>query len=284
MSARRQATLRAQWLGQQLRQLRLANDVKLEDAAEYIHRSRATMGRFETGEYPVRWPDVVALLDLYGVADSQRRNALLQLSEDVWQKGWWDGYADDIVSWLIDYVWLESRAESIRTFDVTPVQGLLQTRAYAEAMIRAADSGASDDQVRRWIDLRMDRQQVLAGEGAPWLRVLLDEAVLHRKVGGAATMAGQLRYLSECMDRSNIEVRVLPFDAGAHASPDGAFRILTMPDPLPEVGYVESPAGTIYVETPESDRLASLYDKLWGAALDADETAEWISTRGKELQ
>lgn len=57
-----------------------------------------------------------------------------------------------------------------------------------------------------------------------------------------------------------------------------------MPEPLPEVGYVESPAGTIYVETPESDRLGALYDKLWETALNANETAELISSRVKELQ
>lgn len=284
MSARRRVTLRAQWLGQQLRELRDANELTLNDAADYLQRNNGTVSRFETGEYPIRRPDLMALLDLYGVSDGQRRSALMKLSEEVWQKGWWDGYAEDVAGWLIDYVWLESRAETIHTFDITAIHGLLQTRDYAEALIRTTDPEASDVQVDRWVELRMTRQEILDREDSPHLSVILDEAALRRTVSGPQVMVTQLSHLVAYAQRPNIEIRILPFRAGAHPSTAGAFRILTMADPFPEVAYVESPAGTVYIETPETDRLVSLYDRLWRQALGQAESVEWISKTAEELR
>ncbi|MGH3322412.1 MAG: DUF5753 domain-containing protein, partial [Streptosporangiaceae bacterium] len=232
--------------------------------------------------YPIRRPDVMALIDLYGVSDKRRRDGLLRLAEEVWQKGWWDGYGEDIGIWPMDYVWLENRADEIRTFDVVPVHGLLQTRGYAEAVIRAVDPDAADEQVERWVGLRMDRQRILDRSEPPRLSAIVDEAVLRRAVGGPAILRAQMEHLVHCVERSNIEIRVLPFSAGAHASPDGAFRILKMADPLPEVAYVESPAGAVYVETPEADRLFAVYDRLWGMALGTRESAKLISAVAKE--
>jgi hypothetical protein len=102
-------------------------------------RNTATVSRFESGEYPIRRPDLMALLDLYGVSERRKRDGLLRLSEDVWQKGWWDGYKPDVECQFVDYMWLESRATAIRAFDCVVLPGLLQTREYAEAVITAAD-------------------------------------------------------------------------------------------------------------------------------------------------
>lgn len=284
MSAQRRVTLRAQWLGQQLRELREANDLTLRDAADYLQRSSGTVSRFESAEYPIRRPDVMALLDLYGVSDERRRAGLMKLSEEVWQKGWWDGYSEDVAGWFVDYVWLENRADRIRMFQVTPIPGLLQTRTYAENVIRAAEPEASSAQVERWVELRMTRQEILDREKPPYLHAVLDEAALRRTTGGPKVMAQQLAHLAECADRPYIDIRVLPFSAGSHASPAGAFSILHMTDPFPEVAHVESPAGAIYIETPDSDHLVALYDRLVEEALGAAESANLISATAEELQ
>src|SRR5262245_6216725 len=108
MAAPKQVTLRAQWLGQELRELRAAKRLMLREAAAYLQRDPSTVSRFESGEYPIRRPDLMALMDLYGVADAARRDNLMKLSQEVWQKGWWDGYADDVTGSFVDYIWLES--------------------------------------------------------------------------------------------------------------------------------------------------------------------------------
>ncbi|MGH3971938.1 MAG: Scr1 family TA system antitoxin-like transcriptional regulator, partial [Pseudonocardiaceae bacterium] len=139
MPPKSKVTLRAQWLGQSLRELRDASGMTLARAGEFLQRNAATVSRFESGEYPIRRPDLMALLDLYGVSDRRKRDGLLRLSEDVWQKGWWDGYEPDVERQFVDFVWLESRATAIRSFDPLVVTGLLQTREYAEAVITAAE-------------------------------------------------------------------------------------------------------------------------------------------------
>ncbi|MFF5112816.1 helix-turn-helix domain-containing protein [Streptosporangium sp. NPDC000509] len=279
MAAPKWITLRSQWLGQQLRELREANDLLLKDVAEYLQRDPGTISRFESGGYPIRRPDLFALLDLYGVADGHRREALLKLSQEVWQKGWWDGYAGAFV----DYVWLESRAREIRAFDNTLLPGLLHTPEYARAAITAAEYDAKDEQIDRWVELRTTRQGILAGDNPPRLLSIIDESVLHRQVGGAVCLAKQLGELARHAAQPNIEVRVLPFSAGAHASPAGAFRIFTMEKAFPEIGYAETPKGAIYIESPDAQRFVRTYDELRELALTPEESAVLISATAEEL-
>ncbi|MGW4425040.1 helix-turn-helix domain-containing protein [Streptosporangium sp. NPDC004631] len=284
MAAPKWVTLRAQWLGQQLRDLREANGLLLRDAAEYLQRDPSTAGRFESGEYPIRRPDLLALLDLYGVADSRRREDLMKLSQEVWQKGWWDGYAGEVAGAFVDYVWLESRAREIRAFDNTLLLGLFQIEEYARAAITAAEFGAGDEQIDRWVELRMARQEILKGDNPPRLSVIIDEAVLRRKVGGPACLTEQLRHLAEQAVQPNIEIRVLPFSAGAHASPTGAFRVLMMEARFPEVAYAETAKGAIYVESPDTEQFILTYDNLQKLALGPEESAEFISATAEEVR
>ena len=99
----------------------------LARAGEFLQRNAATVSRFESGEYPIRRPDLMALLDLYGVSERRKRDGLLRLSEEVWQKGWWDSYAEDVERTFVDFVWLESRATEIRVFESTLYDRLLDS-------------------------------------------------------------------------------------------------------------------------------------------------------------
>ncbi|MFI0373299.1 helix-turn-helix domain-containing protein [Actinomadura sp. 1N219] len=284
MAAPRWVTLRAQWLGQQLRQLREANGLLVKDVAEYLERDPGTVSRYETGVYPVRHPELLKLLDLYGVSDEHRRYTLLKLSEEVWQKGWWDGYAPDLADWFSDYIWLESRADAIQMFDNVLMPGLLQTEDYGRTAITTASWDGTPEYVRRMLEVRMTRKAVLAQPEPPHLTVILDEAVLRRPVGGPAIFAAQLRHVLDCAARPNIEVRVLPFSAGVHPSPTGAFKIFTMPDPFPLIAHAETPQGSVYIESPNCTRLVETYDRLQALTIDPDESTRLISSLAEELQ
>lgn len=284
MRTPQRATLRSQWLGQQLRELRDGSGLLLKDVAEYLQRDPGTVSRFESGFYPIRRPDLLALLDLYGVSDPKRREALLRLGQDVWQKGWWDGYVHDVAGSMIDFVWLEARAKRIRSFAVTAVPGLLQIPAYAEQVIRANEPDASPDQIRRWLELRVTRQRVLEGDTPPQLSVILDESVLRRQIGDPATMHAQLRHLVECAARPTVDLRVLPFRAGTPAGTYGSFNIFELPDPFPEVAYLETMAGAVYVESPETERFVRTYDGHESLALGPVGSVELISSAAEEWQ
>lgn len=206
------------------------------------------------------------------------------MAGEVWQTGWWESYlSQSIWGSTIDLVWLESRSEEICTFSPLTVPGLLQTTAYMQELFRVANPENSKTENERSVELRVKRQGILHKETPARLSTVIDEGVLRRVVGGAATMRAQLTSLREAAERPNIEIRVLPFAAGAHASPDGAFTLLKMGAPFPAVAHIESPGGAIYLERDDVDRLAQMYDRLQERSLNPDDSVAFIAALEKEL-
>ncbi len=228
---------------------------------------------------------MTSLLDLYGEHDGRERNRYIQLAEDAWRTDRWDDDYDELVdASFIDFPWLESRAEQICSWDAMLMPGLMQTRHYAEAVIRNAEGDkATDYSVGKWLQLRLDRQRVIDREPSLRIAAVIDESVLRRPVGGAALMRGQLRHLGELLRRPNIDVRVMPSSVGLHSGLDGSFWLFRMPKPYPEVAYAEHLGGRFFMESPKSKRYALAYDRLREAALDPQESAKLIATIGENL-
>ncbi|MEV8631798.1 helix-turn-helix transcriptional regulator [Streptosporangium sp. NPDC051023] len=284
MKVKRGPTLRAQWLGKHLREYRESAGLTLRQAGDYLQRDAGSISRVESGIIPARVADVLALLNLYGVDDRKVRDGLEQLSRDIWRKGWWDGYAADSLGGMLDHAWLETRAEGIHAYAAMLVPGLLQTRNYASAVIGASGMGASADQIERWVEFRMSRQRVLDVEAALRLQVILDEAVLHRVIGGPDVMCAQLEHLAEKTARPNVTVRVLPFTAGAHASLEGSFMIFDMPEAYSDVTCVETRGGAVYTEAEGVENFARAYDSIHSAALTPDESATVIRSAADSVR
>ncbi len=278
-------TLRAQWLGQQLRALRESTGMTLRQAGEYLQRDASMVSRFETAEYPIRRGDVLALLDLYGVSEERTREGLLQLSDDVWRKGWWDAYANTVDRQFIDLPWLEARAERLCNYGAMLMPGLLQTREYAETLIlNAATAGTPEEQIAKMIELRMTRQQVLGGDNPVSFAAVVDESALRRVIGGPEVMREQLARLREVAEWPHVEIRILPLRRGAHAGLEGSFWLYEMPDPYPDVAYVDNLAGAVYVEEDVAvDRFRQAYHQLSAMALGGKESAALIVAAAKEL-
>jgi Domain of unknown function (DUF5753) len=257
----------------------------LRQAGDYLQRDPSMVSRFESAEYPIRRGDVLALLDLYSVSAEGIREGLLRLSDDVWRKGWWDGYVNTVDRQYIDMPWLEARAERLRTYEAMLVPGLLQTREYAETLIRnEAAAGTPEEQIGRMIDLRMTRQQVLSSEAPADFAAVVDESALRRVIGGSEVMRNQLAKLRDFAEWLNVELRVLPLSRGAHAGLDGAFWLFEMPEPYPDVAYVDNLAGAVYVEENAAvDRFRQAYDQLSAAALGGKESVALIAAVAKEL-
>ncbi|WP_433392055.1 helix-turn-helix domain-containing protein [Micromonospora sp. KLBMP9576] len=278
-------TLRAQWLGQQLRALREQRGMTLKLVSEHLQRDMSALGRYERADWPIRKGDVTALLDLYGFHHAAERARLLALAEEVWRTDRWDeDYGDVVDASFIEYPWLEGRAEKVCCFHLTLVPGLLQTREYAEAVIRnAAEPDVPEATIGRWVELRMSRQEVLKKNRPIKISVVLDEAVLRRQVGGAEILRRQLEHLGEMRRLSGVHIRVLPASVALHQGLDGTFWIFCLPDPYPAVAYVESLGGRLYLESPKAERFVLAYDRLWRAALGDRESATMIETIAKEL-
>jgi hypothetical protein len=112
-------------------------------------------------------------------------------------------------------------------FQVSVVDGLVQTREYAAALL--------DDEA---VEARMARQTILTREDPPppRLTVLLDQSVLHRQVGDAKTMGEQLEHLISLASR-RLSILIVPSEV--HEGLSGSFILATMED-RSEVAYVET--------------------------------------------
>jgi transcriptional regulator with XRE-family HTH domain len=266
-----------------LRDLRESAKYTLKQAGDHIIRDPSTISRMESGALPPRVPDVMELLNLYGVNDETLRAGVEWLSRDVWRTDWWDGYAPHVAGGVIDAAWLEARTEDIRDFGALVLPGLLQTPAYAEAVMRTADPDVPEEQLQRRVEFRMRRQDVLTRAGTPRYVAVLEESCLQRAAGGTSVMREQFAHLLELSHRPNVTIRVLPFSTGALPSSEGAFTIYTLPPPFPVIVQMNSEGGGLYIEMPKARRFVEAHSRLENQALDDEESRSWLKTRMEQV-
>ncbi|WP_030171149.1 helix-turn-helix domain-containing protein [Spirillospora albida] len=268
-------TVRGRRLARELRKLREEQGLTLQEVADRLDWSRATVSRLETSQTRPRPGDIADLLDLYGVP-SPDRDALITLARQAGQRGWWTAYQDVFAG---SYVALEDEASHIRTWDPQLIHGLLQTEPYARAVITAGRLLPAQEDIERRIAARKIRQTLLDREKAPLLHVVFDEAVLHRPIGGREVMREQLAALTTTAARPSVIIQVLPYAAAAHAGLDGRFTILSYPDPAdPDIAYVEGTMGDVYLESAgEIAKHRDRFDRIEAAALSPEDSAHLIA-------
>ncbi|PRH78586.1 transcriptional regulator [Streptomyces solincola] len=239
-------------LGSQLRRLRESRGITREAAGYSIRASESKISRMELGRVSFKARDIEDLLTLYGVTDEAERTALLALVREANVVGWWHSYGDVLPGWFQTYIGLEGAASAIRIYEVQFVHGLLQTEAYAHAVVARGMPGASDAEIDRRVALRAERQKVLVAERAPHFHAVLDEAALRRPYGDRAVMREQLKHLIEVSEQPNVTLQVMPFSFGGHAGESGAFTMLRFPESdLSDLVYLEQMTSSLYLDKPE---------------------------------
>ncbi len=253
-------------LGADLRKLREQASVSLADAAKHLEMDRTNLGRIEAGKNSLKVRDLRALFALYGVDAPAVTEELEALLAESGRKGWWEGHAGKIRKTYDTYIGLEAGAIEIMNYETMTVPGLLQTREYATALTAATVPEMPADEVDARVEVRMRRQaRVQAGE----LRVtaVVDESILHRKIGGEQVWRDQLEYLATF--RAPHHVQILPFDTPAHPGALGAFVILRFPED-PASAYVENVSGDLFLDGDAARHYASIFTALQVAALPAE--------------
>ncbi|MEW1615380.1 MULTISPECIES: helix-turn-helix transcriptional regulator [unclassified Streptomyces] len=250
-------------LGSQLRRLRESRGITREAAGYSIRASESKISRMELGRVSFKARDVEDLLTLYGVADDAERDALLGLAREANVAGWWHSYGNVLPGWFQTYVGLEGAASVIRIYEVQFVHGLLQTEAYAHAVVSRGMRGASAADVDRRVALRLERQKALVSERAPIFHAVLDEAALRRPYGERDVMRAQLRHLIDMSEQPNITLQVMPFSYGGHAGESGSFTMLRFPESdLSDIVYLEQLTSALYLDKPEE---VAQYEKAMGS-------------------
>ena len=268
-------TIRRRRLASELRRLREAADLTIDEVGEKLECSASKISRIETGHVGVTPRDARDLLELYGLTGDERE-ALVQLAREARKPGWWHAYKEVFTG---TFVGLEADASSLRAFQALLVPGLLQTETYARAVIRAMRPDADESDIQRRVAARTARQELLVDPNPPQYWAVIDEAVLHREVGGPEVMAKQAHRLLELAQLTHVTIQVVPFAAGAHPGMEGPFLVLGFPEPAdPDVVYVDSTSGGFYLELPPDVRRYSLmFDHLRAAALKPDDSLDVIS-------
>jgi len=262
-------TVRRRRLGAELRRLREAHSLKLEEVAEQLGLAPSTLSRIETGKAPTKSAYLTAMLGMYHVEDPAARKVLVDMAREGHRKGWWSIYDDVLPSGFEIYVGLEAEASALRGYETEVVHGLLQTTDYALAVLRELRPGDSEERISRVVDLRMQRQRLLDQDPPLDLWLILDESAIRRNIGGVKVMRPQLEHLIQASRWSNVTLQLLAFESGAHAGLTGPFSILEFPGQGDsDVAYTESVGGMIYLEKEREVRAcAEAFDRMRAAAL-----------------
>jgi transcriptional regulator with XRE-family HTH domain len=267
-------------LGVRLRRLREAAGVTVDQAADWLGYSASKVSRIETGEISVTPPGVRDMATRYGAA-AEEVDLLVGFAREARQKGWWQLHGTVLTG---AYVGLEATADAIRAYEALAVPGLLQTETYARAIADGRpdlDADEADNRLR----LHLDRQALLMQEDPPDLWVVIDESVLHRRVGGRDVMREQFDHLLRVGELPNVTLQILPFAAGAHSGMDGTFTILLYEESADQnVVFLSNAAGGLFLEKEEElQRYAFVFDHLRANSLPPDEVVRVIAGLAKEL-
>lgn len=281
MPTRPGPTVQRRRLGIELRRLREQAGKTIDEVARVLECSDSKVSRIENGQVSASPRDVRDMLEYYGV-EEERREELVEFARTARKKGWWEAYSETDA---VPLVGLEVAAQSILSYEAMVVYGPFQTEGYAQALIHAHRPDISPDQVRRRVEFRMARQDILMRNSLPRVEAILEECALRRPVGGRKTMHGQLRRLIEVSTLPTVTLRVLPLDVGEHAGMSGAFTVYRFAEGTdPDVVYLEHTASDLYVESPDQvERYSSAFDRLRASAMSPRRSTSFLKALVEDL-
>jgi hypothetical protein len=271
-------------LGEELRRLR--GDLRGAVVARALGWSESKLSRIETARTGIRDTDLERLLAQIGApADDRRR--LRELARRGRARVWWTPYRSSLTEPYDEYVALEAEAIELCEWEAQVVPGLLQTGDYARAVIEAGADRADRDVIETRVQLRINRQQVLRRKepAPPRLRLVIDQAVLHREVGGRSVMRRQLERLFEAGELPGVDLRVLPFTAGVHGALAGSFLVFEFGDDRPAIAHSEGLTGGVFRARPgEVAMYRKAFADLSGRALSPSGSRALIAQASEALQ
>jgi len=284
VASRHSPTARHRRLMAELSRLRKNSGLTRVEVAERIGSTDTTVWRYETGQSRPRPSDVSALTEVYGVT-GEARDSLIQMAVEARRRSWWHPHRQALKPGFDSYIGLEAEASLVRSYEPLVVPGLMQTEPYARAVIEATSVVQTPSTVEETVSVRIARQRLLHAGDPIHLVAVLDEAVIRRRIGGGDIMSEQLEHLVHLSALPNVEIRVVPFSAGAHAAMDGQFCLLSFPEPdAPDLLYLEQAASGDVPDDPEQvRRYASMFESLCEMALSQEASAAFIAQMARRF-
>jgi transcriptional regulator with XRE-family HTH domain len=247
----------------ELRKARARAGLTQRQVARAMEWSPSKLLRIESGEVSISVNDLRPLLSTYGISDRRQIESLLDLARGS-RKLPFAEYRDVFRSEFLQFLALEASASIGRYFNSLQLPRLLQTEEYARAIAVAYGSGTTlNETEERMLEAQLARQDLLQSESCPELFFILDEAILHRQVGGRGVMRAQLQRLAELSQHPKVTLMVIPYTAGAHAGIQGPFTLFEFAsDEMPETLYIETPQGDT-IESDKPDKTRRYLELFW---------------------
>ncbi|CAM5261565.1 transcriptional regulator [Streptomyces spiroverticillatus] len=271
-------------LGNELRAMRLAMDLKAATVCKQLIWSPSKLSRLESGDNTIVEPSVViALCDTYGAEPEQKQRLVGYAKVTKTKTDWWDTRENRevIQPGASAFFGLESTASVLQTYEAEFVPGLLQTEAYVRAISKPAHRRMWPEDKDKVVKIRMTRQEVLRRKRSPLkYTAIINEAVLHRVIGSHALMREQLTHIAHVMEaHPNVRIQIVPFAAGAHPGMDGKFSVLHFPPrtALKPLVYLENRASTWVIrQTDAIQQYEEAFADLSAIAAGPDESLDMI--------
>ena len=271
------STVRRRRLGSEIKRLRDAARVSGGTLAKKIGTSQPQLSRVENARGKLTAAQLEKLIKVFGV-DERKAEEMRTLRRDGDVLGWWEQYSDVMPDNLELLIGLEAGASWEQTYQDAFIPGLLQTPEYARAVISSGAPFLRSADLPRIVQLRADRQQRLAATDFR-LTAVINEAALHRWVGGREVMHAQLRHLLDVQHNATVEVLVLPYEAGEHPAQGQSFTLLTFPEPEdPAIVFLDYVHSSGFLEKAHEIRQhTSVFGAVISKALNPDDSMRKIA-------
>ncbi|MBO0829000.1 MAG: helix-turn-helix transcriptional regulator [Streptosporangiales bacterium] len=259
------------FFGRHLARMRAAHGMTQQALADEVGYSPQTIGMVEQGRRPPSERLAQRTDELFG-ADGEFMELWEMLREDLTRHGV-----------FADFVAAEAEAREIANYEGHVIPGLLQTEAYTRAIVGSNRPPLAPADVEAKVALAMSRQALLDRADPPVVWTIIDEAALHRQVGGREIMRAQLDRLLDDTGRHMVTIQVLPFDSAVSPAMGRSFHVLTFADDRPDAAYHEAMTGGAYFPD-RVEAAVSVFNHMRAEALPETESAALIEARRKELE
>lgn len=276
-------TARRRRLGAELRKLRERTGMSATSAAALMGGAQAQISNIEAGRAGVSAERVRTMAGHYECMDEDLIEALVGMTGERGQR-WWEEYRGILPAGMLDLAELEHHATALRIAHTVHIPGLLQTAEHARVVFRQVVPALPPSEVEHRVSHRIKRQAVLFGNEPTALSVILHEAALRMRFGGAATTRAQLRHLLDMATRDHVTLRIIPFDGGAF--PGSGQSVFYAVGPVPQLDTVQldQSHGTVFIDA-EAQLLKYrvLLDRMQKVSLAPEESYAFIHGIEKDL-
>jgi hypothetical protein len=264
-------------LGAELLAARTAAGMSVAAATTAFGWHTGKLTRMEQGAVPARDADLDKCIEVYKIPRAEHKRL-----RNLAAQGRHKLPPSRVQEWAARYVHLISGAASLRLFSENAWPGTVQTMDYARAQLRKSATVRPAD-VERMAEERWERVERLRSAGRPQLWLIVGESALRKEVGGPVTLRGQLELVRELAELPNVDIQVIPDDAGAHESNNISFSIINVIDGLPGIVYVGHLSGADYLGGEHVRVYNLVFDNLRASALSPERTMEVVNRRIDEL-